>query len=80
MRVHFVQFDGIDFGSLEDLNLLDGDVLKGIDESAGLFDVVGVSITEEVGDQVVNGGLGDLLVQNIEDLLSDFLNLGGLSI
>jgi len=52
--VHFIKLDGIDLGSLQNLNLSDGYVLQGIDELTGLGDFLGISILSKVLNEVID--------------------------
>jgi hypothetical protein len=80
MGVHFVKLNGIDLGSLQNLNLPDGYVLKGIDELTGLGDLLGIGVLGKVLHEVIDVDGRNFLGKDGDDLLSDGLDLRGLGI
>lgn len=63
MLVHFVQLDDVDFGSLDNLDLSDGDVLEWEDLLAFLGDFFGDLLHGESLDDLIDGLFSDLVVQ-----------------
>lgn len=63
MLVHFVQLDDVDFGSLDNLDLSDGDVLEWEDLLAFLGDFFSDLLHGESLDDLIDGLFSDLVVQ-----------------
>jgi len=71
MLVHFVQLDDVDLGSLDDLDLSDGDVLEWENLLAFLGDFFGDLLHGESLDDLIDRLFSDLGVQQGGDSFSD---------
>lgn len=67
-------------GGLDDLDLADKAVLKGIDTVAGLLDGAANDLGDELEDELLKVTGGGLLLDDLEHLLTDGADLGGLSV
>jgi hypothetical protein len=70
----------IELGLLEDLGLVDKDVLEGEDFVALVSDLLGDGVTEDLLEEVLEGGFLGFVDHNLLHLLSDLLGLGGLGV
>ena len=74
------QLGGVELGGLQQLDLPDQHILKGEDTVALLLDLLSDGVGDELGDQLLDGGGGDLVADDLEHLLADLTDLGGLGV
>jgi len=70
----------IELRELEDLSLADEDVLQGVDGVAGLFDLFSDGLGDELEDEVPQLDGGRLAGHDVNHLLADGADLGGLGV
>ena len=63
--MHIQKLGHIESGLLEDLHFSDVDIMEGVGRSGGLEDLLTDRVGEELGDNVLDVGGGDLEVKNI---------------
>jgi len=80
LGVELHQFGEIELGLLEDLHLADHDILKREDLVALLGDLLGGGVAEQVLEEVLQGGLGDLGQDDFHHLTAELLLLGALGV
>lgn len=78
--VQFEELLNVILGHLEDLNLVDGNVLKGEDGRAGLFDFLTNGIGDELTDDILQFTAGDFTSNDFKHALTDGTDLGSLSV
>ena len=74
------QLSRVELGGLQQLDLPDQHILKGEDAVALLLDLLSDGVGDELGDQFLDGGGGDLVTDDLEHLLADLADLSGLSV
>lgn len=78
--MQFEQLLNVELGSLEDLDLEDGDVLEGEDGRAALFAFLTNGIRDELGNQVLDFTTGNFAADDFEHALADGADLSALSV
>lgn len=70
----------IKLGALEDLDLVEEDVLEGVDGLASLLNLLSNGIGDELLDDLLKGAARDLTLDDLEHTLADSTDLAGLSV
>jgi len=80
LAVDFEQLGWVEFGRLEDLDFADEDVLERVDALAHLFYCFADALGDELGDEVLELGMGGLAGHDVDHLASDGDDLRGLCV
>lgn len=70
----------VELGALQDLDLVQVDVLEGIDALAGLLDLLANGVRDELLDDLLKVAGGDLALDDLEHALADGTDLAALGI